>query len=201
MIELHVVMPLVFVCLKCKRTEYWLPFLRWSSECHKNSDVWWVPFLKKERFASVAGLSGFVQESRDYYRASTEVWSGCSLRDLSRKDLEILRFVIRTLQALFFVCMSDVCLTVCHGVCVGVCLPLLVLLQDFISPLWESRVTLPGHGCSSHKNNTIHSYQCVCTAFSYTVRIVVWLLVIEMFNMHAGIEACNCTQGLYESLC
>ena len=60
---------------------------------------------------------------------------------------------------------------------------------------------LPGYGCSSHKSNTIHSYQCVCTAFSYTVRIVVWLLVNEMFNMHTGIEACNCTQVLYESLC
>ncbi|XP_076460103.1 LETM1 domain-containing protein 1-like [Babylonia areolata] len=41
------------------------------------------------------GLSGFVQDSREYYNVSTEVWSGHSLRDLSRKELEILRQVPR----------------------------------------------------------------------------------------------------------
>ncbi|KAL8580119.1 hypothetical protein ACOMHN_061233 [Nucella lapillus] len=39
------------------------------------------------------GLSGFVQDSREYYKVSTDVWSGRNLQDLSRKQLEILRQV------------------------------------------------------------------------------------------------------------
>ncbi|KAK7113142.1 LETM1 domain-containing protein 1-like [Littorina saxatilis] len=39
------------------------------------------------------GLSGFTQDSREYYNVSTELWSGRSLRELSRAQLEILRQV------------------------------------------------------------------------------------------------------------
>lgn len=43
----------------------------------------------------IAGLSGFVQDSREYYKVTTDLWSGRSLTELSRRQLEILRQVLK----------------------------------------------------------------------------------------------------------
>ncbi|KAK7498563.1 hypothetical protein BaRGS_00010223, partial [Batillaria attramentaria] len=39
------------------------------------------------------GLKGFVKDSREYYKVSTDLWSGRSIKELSRHELEILRQV------------------------------------------------------------------------------------------------------------
>ena len=53
-------------------------------------------------------------------------------------------------------------------------------------------LTLVRH--SSRKSSATHSYQCV--VFS-CVQTMAWLPVFGIFNVHADVDACDCTQGLY----